>query len=332
MQVYENQKKTCTNCGKLGHHFRICSAPITSYGIIAFRITNPGWNQATILSSKRMEGDIIDGIIPEEDIEFILIQRKDSIGFIELIRAKYKLNDIPYIRQQIQGTTLKEREMLISMSFQDLWKEIWGNDAENKHYRNDYFQAKQKFEQLTQGFQLDNSFIHLKELIDTTPLLWATPEWGFPKGRRNMYETDQDCAIREFCEETTLTSTDFHILQSLEPIREIFIGNNNIHYEHVYYIGWISNQNVILGTGNQTMAQEVGNIGWFSIQNALKKIRSTNIEKRQILLQASKILQNICPIFVPNSLLLPLRIEPSTSNRSSKQDESHDSCESTEHG
>jgi 8-oxo-dGTP pyrophosphatase MutT (NUDIX family) len=323
MQVYENNKKICTNCGKLGHHFRMCTAPIISYGIIAFRITDPEWNQASSLSST-LEMDTISS----ELLEFLIIQRKDSIGFIELIRAKYKIQDVDYIRQQIEGTTPAEREMLITKSFQDLWKEIWGNDAENKHYRNDYFQAKQKFEQLTQGFYVDTTLITLKHLIETTPVLWTTPEWGFPKGRRNMYESDQECAIREFCEETMLTPSDFHILQTLEPIRETFIGNNNIHYEHVYYIAWISKEKNLIIKKNEAMAQEVGNIGWFSFENALKKIRSTNIEKREILLRTYKILQEVYPIFTPPFL----RIEESTLNRSSNQDEPNDSCEPREHG
>ena len=294
-------KKTCTNCGKNGHHFRNCNAPITSYGIIAFRNTSGEWNQAEMLSSKKYENEQTITRVPPESIEFLLIQRKDSIGFIELIRAKYKLQDIPYIRQQIEGTTLYERQKLLSKGFQDLWKDIWGNDAENKHYRNDYFQAKQKFEQLIQGFYIDKLFYNLKELIETTPVLWNTPEWGFPKGRRNIAESDQECAIREFCEETNLTVNDFHILQTLEPIHEVFVGNNHIHYEHIYYIAWISKEKQILLKKNEDMPQEVGNIDWFPVDVAINKIRKTNIEKREILLRASKILQTTCPVFIPSA-------------------------------
>lgn len=284
--THDNRKKTCTNCGKLGHHFRMCTAPITSYGIIAFRI-----NQPTLESAVN---------IPKEGIEVLLIQRKDSIGFIEIIRAKYKLQDTDYIRQQIEGTTDHERNLLCSKSFEELWKEIWGNDAENKHYRSDYIQAKQKFEQLVEGFYIDSTFITLKYLIETTPLIWATPEWGFPKGRRNMYESDQECAIREFCEETNLEKRDFQILRTLEPIKETFLGNNQIRYEHIYYIAYVSKDTDIVLQKNESMAQEVGNIGWFSIENALKQIRTTNTEKREILLRTSNILTTLCPIFTPS--------------------------------
>ena len=34
------------------------------------------------------------------------------------------------------------------------------------------------------------------------PIVYESPEWGFPKGRRNMHESDLDCAKREFEEET----------------------------------------------------------------------------------------------------------------------------------
>jgi len=307
--MYSFPKQTCTNCGILGHHFRTCTAPISSYGIIAFQIVGD-WNQADHISSKH--SDI--STIPKDLVKFLLIQRRNSIGFIELIRAKYKLYEVPYIIEQIEGTTREERNMLLTMSFQELWKEIWGKDSENKYYRNDYFQAKQKFEQLTSGYYVQSTLITLKNLVESTPLLWATPEWGFPKGRRNTTESDQTCAIREFCEESGLSSKDFSILQGIEPIREIFYGNNNIHYQHTYYLACVESPvTVALQKQNESMVQEVGNIGWFSMEEALGYIRITNVEKRDILLRVGTILRTLCPLFIP-------RIEPSTSIRSSDQD------------
>ena len=39
-------------------------------------------------------------------------------------------------------------------------------------------------------------------LVKESQTNWLTPEWGFPKGRRNYQETDITCAYREFNEET----------------------------------------------------------------------------------------------------------------------------------
>jgi len=291
------KQPTCSNCGIYGHHYRSCIAPVTSYGIIAFRIPDESWNQARLLS--RHDHDL-NGL-PEKSIEFLLIQRRDSIGFIELIRAKYKLTDLPYISEQISGTTQKERINLLSKSFHDLWIDLWGpmNYGENKQYKQEYEQARVKFEALKQGFELDGVTYTLESLIATIPIQWDTPEWGFPKGRRNVYENDQQCAMREFQEETGLLPSQYRIFENIEPIRETFFGNNKIHYCHVYYLAWIPyTVKLKLNQKSEIMLREVGNIGWFSIEESLRQIRITNLEKREILLRTSSLLKNLCPMLV----------------------------------
>ena len=54
----------CNNCGKPGHMFHQCKLPITSYGIIAFRPSDVG-------------------------LQFLMIRRKDSFGYIDFMRGKY---------------------------------------------------------------------------------------------------------------------------------------------------------------------------------------------------------------------------------------------------
>jgi 8-oxo-dGTP pyrophosphatase MutT (NUDIX family) len=285
----------CSNCGIEGHHYKNCVQPITSYGIIAFHMTDPSWNQPQRIASDELTG------IPEKDIEFLLVQRRDSIGFIELLRAKYKVNDIPYIRAQILGTTEKERDALKTKSFDELWVNLWGSmsTTENRQHRQEYEQAKVKFEQLYQGVEYNGEKYTLHTLLDTTPLTWSTPEWGFPKGRRNVFETDYKCAIREFCEETGLAPSDVKIFENIEPIRETFFGNNNIHYCHVYFLAWIPRRvQVKLRPDDEMMSREIGNIGWFPLEKAMSTIRATNIEKREVLLRAYSLLRNLCAIFV----------------------------------
>jgi len=68
---------------------------------------------------------------------------------------------------------------------------------------------------------------------------YTEQEWGFPKGRKKIKESDIDCAIREFCEETQLYKDDIQIDSKIIPFQEIFFGTNNILYKHVYYIAKI---------------------------------------------------------------------------------------------
>jgi ADP-ribose pyrophosphatase YjhB (NUDIX family) len=62
------------------------------------------------------------------------------------------------------------------------------------------------------------------------------PEWGFPKGRRNIDESDITCARREFFEETRLDPSNITIYTWMQPIEEMFFGINRINYKHVYYV------------------------------------------------------------------------------------------------
>lgn len=287
----------CTNCGEIGHHYRSCSEPITSYGILAFRIPDSTWNQADRLAT---HDDEWNGL-PIEQLEYLCIQRRDSIGYVEMIRAKYKLTEIDYIQAQLQGCTSKERHALLHDSFYSLWTGLWGpmNTYENKQYKQEYEQAKNKFESLRTGFYTETGWINLQGLLESIPDCWTTPEWGFPKGRRNPQESDFQCALREFCEETGLESSQVHIFTNIHPIREVFVGNNNIRYCHVYYLAWISNSvDVTMNLLSTDMMREIGDIAWFTMGDALQKIRPSNPEKRTVLQKVESILRNTSPLLI----------------------------------
>jgi hypothetical protein len=49
---------------------------------------------------------------------------------------------------------------------------------------------------------------------------------------------------------------------------------------------------------NALLCQEIGQIGWFSLDEAFAKIRPTNLEKREVLLRASTLLRNLCCLLV----------------------------------
>ena len=83
----------CSNCNKLGHYFRECTEPITSYGIIAYRVKQTTSQIEPAVLTGIAKEDTINGLDGKQ-IEFILIQRKDTLGYIEFMRGKYNLSDV----------------------------------------------------------------------------------------------------------------------------------------------------------------------------------------------------------------------------------------------
>jgi 8-oxo-dGTP pyrophosphatase MutT (NUDIX family) len=111
------------------------------------------------------------------------------------------------------------------------------------------------------------------------------PEWGFPKGRRNLKEKNIECAKREFEEETNILIDDYNII-NMTPLEETYLASNNLKYKHIYYISQIKNKNTLLSLDKNNNEQniEIGNISWFNFDEALLIIRDYNIEKKNILI------------------------------------------------
>ena len=276
-----NRIQHCTNCGLNGHLFRNCLLPVTSYGLIAIRYGDDVYQQSIYSKSATINNS-------NDSIQFLLIKRKDSMSFVEFIRGKYNHLDEDYICKLLEGMTQVEQELLRTKSFNDLWYTVWGESSAGRSHKSEYEISERRF-----GMIRDQ----LAGWIDQHLSKWVEPEWGFPKGRRVPYENDIHCAIREFQEETGLQSKDFSLLQNTNCISETFIGSNQVHYCHKYYIAVChKTTEVEMNRDNFYMAREVGGIQWFTLDEAMIKIRPDNIEKREILLKAGKIMKHFHPI------------------------------------
>ena len=288
------------NCGIHGHNYRSCIAPITSYGMIIFRVKG-GWNQSKELVQNMSSISGLEHSV--QNIQYLLIQRKDSLGFVDIMRGKYKVDDVDYIMNQLNGLTAVEKEKILNVPFDTLWKDLWGidPDAPSHSYRNEKEVAKGKLEALRAGFNHPETGeeIKLETLMGRVKTSWITPEWGFPKGRRDHNESEFTCALREVFEETGLTDKDICFIRNLLPIQETFFGTNRLHYCHKYYLSYMAAEKEIsIDPANKLMMREIGNIGWFSLEEALERIRPDNVEKKEILLKASSLLRNYCPLIV----------------------------------
>ena len=253
----------CNNCTKQGHSFNQCKLPITSIGILAF------------LKKK------------DEKRKYLMICRKDSLGFIEFLRGKYPLYNKEYIQTLINEMTNDEKQNILTMEFENLWKKLWGNFI-GIQYRGEEHHAREKFIQIKRGIKIyGEGNYDLKSLVEDSNTNWKTPEWGFPKGRRNYQETDITCAYREFQEETGYLKEQLNMITNLQPFEEIFVGSNYKSYKNKYYVAKFISDNTPTDCYE---ISEVSDMKWLTLEECMKYIRPYNLEKKQILKDMDNVL------------------------------------------
>jgi ADP-ribose pyrophosphatase YjhB (NUDIX family) len=254
----ETENNYCNNCGKYGHLFHQCKVPITSYGVITFRVNNG-------------------------EIEYLMIRRKDTLGYIDFMRGKYSIYNKYYILNMLMQMTIEEKEYLKTSSFHDLWERLWGNNSISTQYKNEEIGSNEKFHLLKLGILTKNDFYTLDDLIEESYQYeqWTEAEWGFPKGRRNYQEKDYDCAVREFTEETGYDVSKLKNVHNILPFDEIFTGSNYKSYKHKYYLMYMTMENSMVEHKYDT--SEISQIQWKTLDQCLYCIRSYNLEKKGLI-------------------------------------------------
>lgn len=210
---------------------------------------------------------------------YLLIRRRDSLGYVDFLRGKYNFSDGEYIQTLINSMTVTEKRRLLSTPFDILWTNLW-NSQNTRQFRTEYESAKRTFDTIKSTGDISGKL--LVRYISESNTEWMEPEWGFPKGRRAPNETEVECALREFSEETGLRMRDVRLRNRDTVEQEEYVGSNGIAYKHKYFLGDCVSD-VILNAQNRVQTREVGDIGWFPFEEAYLKIRPTNPEKRAVL-------------------------------------------------
>lgn len=283
----------CCNCNKGYHEYKECKDPITSWGIILINLVNLN-NLDYINCDINHEENInlrskIYNIFPENykdlenlsefmnNITFLLIQRKHSIGYMDFIRGKYKLDNIDQINSLFQHMNKDEIAKISTNNFDDLWNEMWNNDTTKlNNIKKEFIYAKTQFEKIKNG---NGSDLNLDFFINNISPLYKFNEWGFPKGRKDKNENTLECALREFHEETGIDTNKIKIIENIQPIEENLIGTNGIPYRHIYYIAEYNSNEIPKILNNN----EIGNIGFFNYNESLDLIREYHTEKKNII-------------------------------------------------
>lgn len=269
MKKHSYSHNFCNNCGQVGHSYQYCNYPITSIGIVGFR----------------------KGIT---DIEYLMIRRKDTLGFIDFMRGKYPLYNELFIQNLVNEMTISEKERILEKDFQELWKDLWGDNIAPQ-YKNEEKNSKSKFNNLKAGIKLNGEIISLKDFIERSNTKWVEAEWGFPKGRRNTNEKDLNCAVREFNEETGIDKDLIDIVLNVQPFEEIFTGSNFKSYCHKYYLAYVKNRRYSMDNYQKT---EVSALKWMTYKECLDSIRPYNLEKIEVIKNINTILEKYTLIIV----------------------------------
>ena len=279
VKPFAREKKrnvACANCGGIGHIYKHCNQPIISYGVICFQL-------------------IIDPETNTKRTKYLMVQRKDSLSYVEFIRGKYNIKSKGYIVNMFAMMTNDERDGIATKTFEALWQEMWCKNItdESKTFSKEFKEANDKFQLLKKGYFIKSGehiqFFDISYIIANTSSRYNETEWGFPKGRRNINEGDVDCALREFREETGIPQKSVQLCTNyIKPLDEVFSGSNNIRYKHVYYIAKMNvtsqfAQSVTIDPKNRQQCKEIRNIRWFDYDEAQSKIREHNMERKELL-------------------------------------------------
>lgn len=245
----------CNNCGEKGHVFKTCKDPIISCGIILVR---------GIYEPLKLPVD-------PKTVSVLMVKRKDSMSYMEFIRGKYDLSKIDYIKRLISNMTVIEQELIATKTFEELWTKLWGIGRDTQSL--EFELSRDKFNSLDR-----------EKLIDECRSMYKDPEWGFPKGRRMRGESDLECGIREFFEETNIPPEAYKVIPEL-TYSEIFSGTNDVLYKHIYFVATLEDSKVFNLKSKLTLVQrrEISAVDWKTLSECRLLIRPHYTARQQVI-------------------------------------------------
>ena len=254
----------CNNCGEKGHVFRTCNDPVISCGILLLR---------GIYEPLKLPVD-------PKTVSVLMVKRKDSMSYMEFIRGKYEPENLEYVARLLTNMTAAEQKLIVEEEFDTLWTRLWGSGRDS--HSQEYTISKEKYANLDR-----------KKLVDENPSPYKDTEWGFPKGRRMRGESDIECGIREFFEETNISRDAYNLKEDMSFI-ETFSGTNNIQYRHIYFIALLRDSKIINLKQKLTLMQskEVAAVDWKTLSECKSIIRPHYAERKALMTEVEKFVSN----------------------------------------
>ena len=255
----------CNNCSKQGHIYHQCKMPILSIGTIIFKEVP----------------STVKEVPSVKQLQFLMIRRNHTFGFMDFIRGKYSIYNKDFLVNLFKEMTDFEKNIIMSGVFKDLWDYLWNNKDNYLQYRQEENISEEKFNSLKVGIFFQNSYYSIQSIIEECNNNWTEPEWGFPKGRRNNFERDYECALREFREETGYSTKYLKNIENIMPFEEIFTGSNYKTYKNKYFLLQMFAETP--KSVDHFDRSEVSKMEWMTYEECMECIRPYNLEKKQLL-------------------------------------------------
>jgi 8-oxo-dGTP pyrophosphatase MutT (NUDIX family) len=219
--------------------------------------------------------------IDPAEVSVLMVRRKDSMAYMEFIRGKYDPSDSDYIKKLLSNMTIHEQNVIENEEFDTLWSKLWGQGRDTHSL--EYEISKTNYEK-----------INRKQLIGQARSKYNEPEWGFPKGRRSKGESDLECAVREFWEETNIPKEAYEVLEKL-VFTEVFTGTNNIKYKHTYYVAIMKDSKLIDLSQKLTSMQrrEVSAVSWKTLKECKEITRPHYVERKAMIGELERRIQTL---------------------------------------
>lgn len=190
----------------------------------------------------------------EEEWLYCAIARRHSVGFLELVRGRWRCEDAA--RVLLADVPPRELEALRTSTFEELWKETF--NCSPWRFRKDV--AAPRFKALREA---------LPRLLESVRLRDGTREWEFAKGKPKRRETAAECALREFQEETGVSRSEVR-LSSPALAWEEHLGMDGQTYWNGFYLGEVAPHVVATSDVDVT---EVKHAAWLTREELVRGLR-----------------------------------------------------------
>ena len=204
--------------------------------------------------------------------EILLIKKRVTYAFLEFLRGRYDPTKPQDLKYKFNNMTICEKILIKSKDFNTLWMYSWGRAPSTTSERSMYQKSSTKYEMIC---KIDNGnlLIDLLNATNNSNLLWECP-----KGRMNKREQPIETAIREFEEETGLSSNDYTLVLD-EGTVEYEFSDGGLRYRYVYYLAMMNHDDdVKYDFSNTHMITEVSEIKFMS-QQSIQSIGDEKIHK-----------------------------------------------------